>query len=113
MTDDMDDDDVTIPHPSPTIQASAKFGVAEASNMLGCMYENGLGRDPDLATAVYWYKDAARKDYAEAINNLGRIHEAGKGVPKSYSQAVAYYLKAAELGHPDAQTNLGTFSQGG
>jgi TPR repeat protein len=75
--------------------------------MLGSMLENGIGRKPDLAAAVYWYKESASKGCSDALNNLGRIYETGKTVPRDLVVASEYYLKAAELGNWDAQTNLG------
>eukprot|EP01135_Chromosphaera_perkinsii_P010824 Nk52_evm19s2241 gene=Nk52_evmTU19s2241 len=87
--------------------AAAKFGLPAACNMVGTMFENGLGREIDLPSAVYWYKEAAENDLGDALNNLGRLHENGKGVEKCVKTAEDYYRKAAENGHADAQANLG------
>jgi uncharacterized protein len=34
--------------------ASAKCGNADAMNMLGVMFETGLGKDKDVSTAMKW-----------------------------------------------------------
>ena len=93
-------------------QAAAKFGLAEACNMLATMYEHGLGRQIDMASAVYWYKISARKSNSDALNNLGRIYESGvKGFERSLNLAAQFYYRAAEQNHLDAQTNLGYLLQ--
>ena len=87
--------------------AAAKFGLEEACNMVGTMFENGLGREKDLPNAIFWFKTAAEKNHPDACNHLGRLYEQGKGLPKDYQKAAEFYLRAAEKNHPDAQTNLG------
>ncbi len=71
------------------------------------MCEYGLGRDPDMANAIQWYREGADHNNPDAQNNLGRIYETGKGVPVDYQKAIHYYTAAAEQDHSDAVTNLG------
>jgi TPR repeat protein len=49
---------------------AAEAGLAEASNMLGLMHENGLGRTKDSNAALYWYRMADGKNNLDASNNL-------------------------------------------
>lgn len=89
-------------------KAATEFQSPEASNMLGSMYEYGLGTAINMENAIKLYTEAAELRNLEALNNLGRIYETGKGLPgKDLQKASFYYLRAAELGHADAQTNIG------
>lgn len=49
---------------------AATAGLAEASNMLGLMHENGLGRTKDTNAALHWYRSADGKGNLDASNNL-------------------------------------------
>eukprot|EP00037_Helgoeca_nana_P023793 m.247663 g.247663 ORF g.247663 m.247663 type:complete len:449 (-) comp26458_c0_seq1:376-1722(-) len=44
----------------------------DARNALGEIFEDGEGVDPDLALAVKWFRQAAKRGHAEAQFNLGR-----------------------------------------
>ncbi|KAJ3164922.1 hypothetical protein HDU88_004902 [Geranomyces variabilis] len=86
--------------------AAAKLGSVEATNMLGVMYEHGLGRPMDMASAI-------KRSHPEALAHMARIHEAGKGVPKDPTTAHALYLLAAEGGHLDSMCSLGALIESG
>ncbi|EPZ32068.1 Tetratricopeptide-like helical domain-containing protein, partial [Rozella allomycis CSF55] len=74
--------------------AAAKFGYSEAANMVATMFENGLGREPDLPSAIYWYREAGNKGHADACNHLGRLYETGKGVQLDLAKATEWYIQA-------------------
>ncbi|KAJ3153799.1 hypothetical protein HDU86_005132 [Geranomyces michiganensis] len=93
--------------------AAAKLGSVEATNMLGVMYEHGLGRPMDMASAIRRYQEAANKSFPEALAHMARIHETGKGVPKDPSTAYALYQLAAEGGHLDSMCSLGALLESG
>lgn len=93
--------------------AAAKDGLPEACVMVGSMYEKGIGRQADMTTAVYWYKEAANRGSPEGWNHLGRIHELGKGVEVDHQKAAEYYLRSAEAGDVDAITNIGYMFEAG
>ncbi|KAI8799995.1 hypothetical protein BJ742DRAFT_843411 [Cladochytrium replicatum] len=40
-------------------QTAAKLGLPEAANMLGFLYEHGLGKKQDMVEALRWYTEAA------------------------------------------------------
>ncbi|KAJ3037190.1 hypothetical protein HDV00_002001 [Rhizophlyctis rosea] len=88
---------------------AAKSSHPSACNMLGVMYEHGLGRGKDMVNAITWYKKALTyaPTHTEALNNMGRIHETGKGTPVDLRTAAEYYLKAAEGGSVDAMCSYG------
>jgi TPR repeat protein len=50
--------------------SAATSGLAEASNMLGLMHENGLGRAKDTNAALYWYRSSDGQHNLDASNNL-------------------------------------------
>ena len=87
--------------------AAAADNDAEASNLLGAMYENGWGTDQDFSKAVDYYKKAANADLADANNNLANMYKEGKGVDADESEAHYYYEKAARLGDSNANLSLG------
>jgi hypothetical protein len=54
------------------ITKSAEAGYALAAFTLGCIYEYGhCGLQPDMSTAMFWYKKAAEQGNAKAMTNLG------------------------------------------
>ncbi|KAI9318893.1 hypothetical protein DFJ73DRAFT_338168 [Zopfochytrium polystomum] len=87
-------------------QAAARCGHNESMNMLGAMYELGLGVDKNAFDAMKWYEKAAAADNADAMTNLARLLETRKTLEDA-AAACSWYLRAAEKGHPDAMTRLG------
>lgn len=85
----------------------AKQGHALAQNILGIIYQGGLGTPKDDIQALYWYRKAAEQGDSSAQNNLGAMYANGRGVPQNDAQAVQWYRKAAEQGFAAAQTFLG------
>ena len=75
----------------------ASEGDVVAQTYVGDIYEKGLGRAPDYASAAEWYKKAANQGYAPAQINLGQLYERGLGVEKDMMKALEYYRKASGL----------------
>ena len=71
-----------------------------AAARLGELYDKGLGVEPDLLTAVEWYKKAVESDglrYSPAEFRLGEILEKGAtGVSKDLLSALRYYSRVAD-----------------
>ncbi|MBR6066621.1 MAG: SEL1-like repeat protein [Bacteroidales bacterium] len=86
---------------------NAKQGNSAAQNMLGHMYDDGLGVTQNYEMAVEWYKKSAEQGNAFAQFYLGNHYYNGQGVKQDYAKAVDWYRKAAEQGDADAQYNLG------
>ena len=80
---------------------------AAQNNLLGAMYDFGLGVPEDDKEAVKWYTKSAEQGDAEAQFNLGYMYYKGEGVPKDYKEAVKWFTKSAEQGDAQAQYNLG------
>ncbi len=85
---------------------SYKLGNVAASNLIGNMYYEGIyPLEKDIDKAVYYYEEAALKNFAFSLNNLGKIKEL-KGLKK---EAYEYYLKSALLGESWACNKMGEY----
>lgn len=89
------------------LSSDAEGGNADAQNILGVMYANGLQVVHDDLEAVKWYQKAAEQGNTQAQSNLGLMYLAGRGVKQDDVEAVKWYRKAAEQGNAQAQSNLG------
>ncbi|RYY10500.1 MAG: sel1 repeat family protein, partial [Chitinophagaceae bacterium] len=67
-----------------------KLGSIDALWQLGGLYEDKLNK---IDSAIYWYKQAADKNYHWAMSSLGRIHF----VKKEFQQALQWFNKGADL----------------
>jgi TPR repeat protein len=111
---------------------SAEKGVAPANQILGQIYENGLGPDGadvkiDVPKAFDYYTKAAYGNDAKALFRLGNAWETGvmkdpKGrrddptnilIPRDLKRAFGFYLLAAIQGSPEADFNLGVYYETG
>ncbi len=61
----------------------------------------------DCATAIEWYRQAAKQGHAWAQSKLGFMYKRGHGVEQDYEKAFEWYHKAAKQGFAEAQNNLG------
>ena len=95
------------------VESLARSGVAEAVFLMGTAFDEALGREEDLETAIRWYRDAAGLGHVLAKHNLGNLYFAGRGVPQSDSLAVSWWLQAATMGDAIPQFRLGTMYQEG
>jgi TPR repeat protein len=86
--------------------SEAEAGNIAAEQMLGLMYDQGLGVAKDPGRAITWSRKAADAGSREAAARLGSIYENGRGVPQNVGEAMAWYRKAATLGDPDAQLKI-------
>ncbi len=86
----------------------AEAGDADAQYNLGNLFDRGLGRPEDDATAQRWYEMAAAQGVVEAMVNLGLIHELGRaGMARDPAEAARWYERAGEAGNALAQYKLG------
>ncbi|KAJ3009787.1 hypothetical protein HKX48_007743 [Thoreauomyces humboldtii] len=99
---------LALANPTSILKAAAKLGSVEATNMLGVMFENGLGRAPDMAAAIRWYQDSANRSHAESLSHMARIHLLGKGVPTDPATAQSLFLLAAQQNHLPSMVSLGS-----
>jgi len=95
------------------ITPMASKGEAPALNLLGMMYELGLGVSKNAEKSVAYYRQAAEKGYSYAQYNLAVSYDSGVGIPINYREAVKWYTRAAEQGASFAQYNLGVMYEQG
>lgn len=89
------------------LQNKAEFGIADAQNELGRMYEYGECFSRDFEEAARWYLLAAEQGHVNAQKVLGFMYAVGMGVPQDDDEAVKWFRKASVQGHPEAQVGLG------
>ena len=85
----------------------ANNGNAEAENMLGLLYLNGIGTNVDNDLAIKYITSAANKENATAQYNLGRLHKYGIGCELSFAEAITWFNKASLNGNQRAAYTLG------
>ena len=89
------------------IQKAAKQGHVKAMQVLGSLYEEGMGVAQDDKLSFEWHEKAAEKGLPEAQMSLALIYDQGKGVAKDESIAAEWAMKAADQGHAPAQALYG------
>ncbi len=90
---------------------AALNGLPAAQQLLGWMYERGLGVDMSDAQAAIWYRKAAEQGNADAQFSLGSMYEEGRGVAQDDAAALTWYRKAAQQSHWDAGRAVGRLSR--
>lgn len=78
-----------------------------AQNLIGYLYDKGLGVEKNAEIANQWYLKAAEQGFAKAQFNLGLSYEKGTGISKNMVEAVKWYRKAAEQNHAKAEMKMG------
>ena len=86
---------------------AANQGEMRAQNLVGIIYDEGLGVPVDHLEALKWFMKSANQGYANAQCNLATMYYNGKGVNQDYNEAEKWIRKAAEQGNASAQLNLG------
>ncbi len=89
------------------ISDCAELGDAEAENLLGVFYINGVGTEKNLTKAYELISRAASKNNAKAQYNLGRMYKKGEGVSIDFQKAIDWFEKAKEQGNQRATYSLG------
>ena len=83
---------------------SSDYGISDATNEIGYMYDTGLLNDESNGELAYtWYLKAADAGNTMAMNNIGLIFEE-KG---DYESAKKWYLYAAVNNNVSSMRNLG------
>jgi Caspase domain/Curli production assembly/transport component CsgG/Sel1 repeat len=76
----------------------ASQGDKKAQMYVGQIYEKGMGRTADYASAAEWYRKAADQNYPAAQTALAVLHERGViGGKSDPVAALALYRKAAQV----------------
>ena len=89
-------------------EGEGRAGGVLAQQILGFMFEKGLGTPVNRVVAADWYRKAADAGNAKAQYYYGRLLlEGGGGVRREREQAVGWFTKAAEAGQGEAMAALG------
>lgn len=89
------------------LEKAAAAGHAPAENMLGTIYEQGLGVPVDLDLAIHWFRKAAEQGDPKGMSNLGQ-HLGPDGPDASkHVEALMWLLLAARANEPMARQILG------
>ena len=79
-------------------QANAPIQAAVAADLLGTVYENGLGVPVDGGQAVSWYTKGAELGYAKAQSDLGLFYMKGAPFKREPAQSYKWLKLAASQG---------------
>ncbi len=86
----------------------AEQGDANAQNIVGVMFHEGLGAPRDYAQSMNWYRKAAEQGLAVGQSNLGAMYYKGEFVTQNYPEAMSWLRKAADQGRANDQNIVGT-----
>jgi TPR repeat protein len=86
-------------------RSSAEQGDIRSQNLLGIMYENGLGVAQDYKEAIRWYQFAAQQGDPIAQYNLGVMYLNGQGVLQDYVRAHMWFNITAIAGDKESVKN--------
>ena len=82
---------------------AARSGNADAEELIGVMYAQGLGVERDPVRAFEWYLRSAMKGHPGAQSGVGWYYEVGLGMPApDLIRAYLWYVLSAIGGDPDA-----------
>ena len=85
---------------------AAEEGDPEAMNYVGEIFERGLGAEPNLEIARFWYERAASAGYKPAQVNLAVLYDTGRGVDRDPVAAINWYRRA--WGVPEEELLIST-----
>ena len=89
-------------------EEEGRAGGVTAQQILGLMFEKGLGTPVNRVMAADWYRRAAEAGNAKAQYYYGRLlNEGGDNVRRDREQAVSWFTKAATAGEAEAMSALG------
>jgi uncharacterized protein len=91
----------------------ADEGISYAQNVLGLMYEEGIGIKVDIDKAFVYYKFAAEQGLAKAQFNLALCYKMAKGCEKDYIKAREFFTYASKQNHNRSFYELGLMYEDG
>ena len=89
-----------------TCRNEANAGDAECQNLVGYLFQEGLGVSPDETEAVRWYQMAARQGDPIGEYFLAASLAEGTGIVKDRARAIELSRHAANRGYIPAQIEL-------
>lgn len=91
------------------LKKAAKNGKPEAMRIIGGMYEEGIGLEPDDEIAFEWYKKAADEGDNDSKLAIANMYRDGRGVNSDYSKALELYKELSEEDYSEAQFQLAMY----
>ena len=88
------------------LRLAAAKGDPAAMFEVGRRYTDGIEGTPDFASAIKWFKLAAKANHAPAQYRLGNFSEKGHGGDRDVKKAANWYFLAAKQGNALAMHNL-------
>jgi TPR repeat protein len=85
----------------------AERGHPQAQQLLGQIYDRGIGVEKNASRAAEYYEKAAKQGVGEAQTRLGVMLRTGEGVSKDPKHAQLWLKKAAHQNIGEAQYHLG------
>ncbi|MEX2407483.1 MAG: tetratricopeptide repeat protein, partial [Rhodovibrionaceae bacterium] len=82
---------------------AAEQNHASARFVLGYLYFEGRGVEPDGARALALIRSAAEQSVAEAQFVMGRLYATGTLVPRDEDAAIRWFRAAEAQGYPQAR----------
>ena len=97
----------------PYFEKRAGQGDAEAAYRLGRLYQQGVGKNRNLAEALSWYRKAAELGHPLGQFKTGLLLESGEAGELGLAEAAKWYEAAVEQGVVPAAFNLARFYENG
>ena len=88
------------------LQKAADADHATAENMLGSMYQEGMGVPTDLAKAEHWFRKSAEQGDPKGMSNLGQLLGPDGPDASKHVEALKWLLLANRANEPQARTLL-------
>lgn len=86
----------------------AATGDATALNLLGGLFQLGIGVNADARKAMDFYSEAAKNGYSKAYFNVALLHLNGAdGIPQDVHKALQYFEQALAAGVTKAEGSIG------
>jgi len=94
-------------------RTAAEQADPESQYILGQIYLNGNGTNPDYGIALKWFEKAAQKNHAAANLEMGKAFATGIISPIHYLKSYEYFKRAALQNNHEAQFLLALSYQNG
>lgn len=88
------------------LQKAADADHSSAENMLGSMYQEGMGGPVDLAKAEFWFRMSAEQGDPKGMSNLGQLLGPDGPDASKHVEALKWLLLANRASEPQARNLL-------
>ncbi len=89
-----------------SLEKAVEADHAAAENMLGVIYQEGLGVSPDLVKAELWFRKSAEQGYPRGMSNLGQLLGPDGPDATKHVEALKWLLLAHRANEPAARNVL-------